>query len=436
MRKAKQLALIMAAVLAGGSMLGCGNTAGSTAGKNEGTVAESSGNAETTKASNNDGGKIKLTFFHYLEQYQDQFGKLVELYKEKNPNVELEIEIIGSDYDKILQTRVASGEVPDIFLSGPFSKNELYSSVSYDLGNEDFINEVEIGKEYRAANGQLTAVPFSSQAWGILYNKEVFEKAGIEEQPKTLEELEGVCKKLKDAGYIPFAQGYKSNYIKTQFFGFTFSVDDNCEENIQQLKDKTKELKDFDFIQKIFNTAELVNNNTQPNPFDDDFAAAAARLGLGEAAMMVSGDWIVGNAQKANPDCKLGLMVLPLSDDPADAKIYVSASTGLHINKDSKNLDVALDFLNWLVTSPETKDWMSNDMRSLSAIKGVSPSDSPVLEDAMVYIENGQTGIWASNLFPSGIDVELIPAIDKFLLGEITKEDAIDEMNEAWKVFE
>lgn len=422
MKRRRVMAAMIALVMAGGLLAGCG--------AKENTGASQDGTQEVSQ------GKTELTFFHYLEQYQEQFDQLAELYAEANPDVELKIECIGSDYDKILQTRVASGEVPDIFISGPYMKNENYASVSYNLANEEFTKEVEIGPEFLASNGELTAIPFVTQAWGILYNQGVFEKLGITDAPETLDELDRVCRQLQDAGIIPFAMGYKSDYVKKQLFGFPFGVDENYKQNIEQLASKEKELKDFEFIYKIFDGAELIGTYLQPNPFNDDFATAGAKLGTGEAAMMVCGDQIVQNAKKANPDSTIGLMPYPLSNDPSDAKIYTCASAGLHVSKDSDNREAALDFIDWMVTSQEVKDWLSNDMEILSAIKGVTPTGSQVMMDAQKWISEGKSSAWASNLFPQGVETELISAMDKFLLGDISKEEAIDEMSTAWMEFE
>lgn len=433
--KSKVLAMVMSVVMTGSLLSGCG---GSTSEVSEADAADEgvSVKEEAVQETEDSEEEIEITFFHYLEQYQDQFDTLVAMYKEVKPNVTLKVECIGGDYDKILQTRVATGEVPDIFASGSYTKNEVYSSVSYDLTNENFISDIEIGPEFIASNGEMSAFPFTSQAWGILYNMDIFEQAGITKLPETLEELQGVCETLKAAGITPFAQGYNSSYVKSQLFGFPFAVDNNFIENIDKLSAKEAELKDFEFIGKIFDMAGLIGDYTQENPFDDDFASAAARLGLGEAAMMTQGDWGVENALKANPDARIGIMALPLSDNPEDAKVYLSASVGLHVNKDSEHLDEALAFTNWLVTSQEAKDWISKDLKALSAINGVSPEGSQALNDAVAYMEAGKTVPWGSSTFPSGVGSELEPAIDKFLLGEMSKEDAIEEMSRVWAAFE
>lgn len=172
--KSKVLAMVMSVVMTGSLLSGCG---GSTSEVSEADAADEgvSVKEEAVQETEDSEEEIEITFFHYLEQYQDQFDTLVAMYKEVKPNVTLKVECIGGDYDKILQTRVATGEVPDIFASGSYTKNEVYSSVSYDLTNENFISDIEIGPEFIASNGEMSAFPFTSQAWGILYNMDIFE---------------------------------------------------------------------------------------------------------------------------------------------------------------------------------------------------------------------------------------------------------------------
>lgn len=432
--KTKWIAMLLAGTVAM-SMTACGAKESDEAQEEEkeSGTEQGTGTAETTDESDEN---IEITFFHYQEQYQEQYDKLVQLYKEVKPNVDIKVEIIGADYDKILQTRVSTDEVPDIFLSGPYNTNETYSSISYDLQNEEFIQDVTIGSEYWASNGELTAVPINTQVWGIIYNKDIFKKVGITELPETLEELEDVCRRIREAGYTPFAQGYKSDYVRAQLMGFPYSVDENYEEAISQIVNKEKELKDFDFIYKILDGVELIGKYSQENPFDDDFAAAATKVGMGEAAMTTNGDWIVENIMKANPDCNIGLMALPLSNDPDDTKIYTCDAVGLHVSKSSKNLDAVLEFIDWMITSEEGKSWMANDMKSLSPIKGVVPEGSSVLEDALGYMGTGNTGGFATYSYPSNLGNGLNVAIDKFLLGEISKEEAVEEMNAVWSELE
>ncbi len=422
MKKSNRFLKAVAIAMAGVMLVGCGGSE-ATSGESSKTSSEGSGDV------------VELTFFSYLEQYQEASTKLEKLYSEVNPNVKIKFEIIGADYDKILQTRISTGDVPDIFLSGPYTLNELYSSVSYDFTDETFMSEVNSGDEYVASNGETTAIPFVSQVFGITYNKDVFEEAGVTEIPDTLSELEVACKKIEEAGFIPFAQGYKSGYVKNFMFGFPYAVDENYKENMEAMIDGEKKLEDFDFIQKIYDSQEVINKYTQDNPYNDDFAAAATRVGVGEAAMTINGNWVEENVLKANPEANLGFFAIPLSEDPADAKAYAAEAVGLHISKDGEHVEEALAFVEWLTTSQEAKDWMSQEVKTISGIKGVAPEGSGVLDDARKYIEEGNTGKWASYIWPTEpVDVGsgLSEIQDKYLLGEITREEAIAQSSEVW----
>lgn len=54
-------------------------------------------------------------------------------------------------------------------------------------------------------DGEITSIPFEKAGAVFYYNKEVFEKAGITEFPKTWDELLEACKKIKDSGVTPIS---------------------------------------------------------------------------------------------------------------------------------------------------------------------------------------------------------------------------------------
>ena len=56
--------------------------------------------------------------------------------------------------------------------------------------------------------GQVDGVTYMTpsalgDAYGVYYNKDIFDQVGITEEPKTWMELLAVCQKLKDAGIQP-----------------------------------------------------------------------------------------------------------------------------------------------------------------------------------------------------------------------------------------
>lgn len=55
-----------------------------------------------------------------------------------------------------------------------------------------------------AGDGKLLTIPFQPEVTVIYYNRQMFEKAGITEEPLSWKEFLSVCAKLKKAGYTPF----------------------------------------------------------------------------------------------------------------------------------------------------------------------------------------------------------------------------------------
>ncbi len=81
------------------------------------------------------------------------------------------------------------------------------------IANEALAGKIfENVKQTVSKNGKLLAVPIESTAWGVLYNKDIFEKCGLQ-APNTLNELKNVCQVLKENGYTPFLLAYQEQWV-------------------------------------------------------------------------------------------------------------------------------------------------------------------------------------------------------------------------------
>lgn len=384
--------------------------------------------ADTSTADTEPAEPVELTFWNYLQEYVSAVDKLPELYKKDHPNVTLNINVISADYDKYLQTQLATGEIPDVYTSGSYSLVERYAPYSEDLTNEPFWDNLDSSyNDACSAEGKLYTAPFLIQIWGVIYNKDIFEKSGVTQLPETLTELKDVVEKVKAAGYTPFSEGFKESWVIEQLSQFPWGINADNTQRIQDWIADKGSFKDDPISDKLFNMMTIVRDNSQNKPADTDYMTQCTYVAEGQAAMMTQGDWSVANVYKVNPDANVGIMPLPLSEDPNDARVYATAGQTLHIGKDVENLEAAKEFLNWLYTSEDAKSWWSNDMKVLTAIKGLSPADSPVLADGLKLIDEGKSAGWGN--LPTGLSEEVQPAVQKFIFGAATKEEAIDEIS-------
>ena len=133
------------------------------------------------------------------------------------------IEHISDNYEAVLKTQMASSNAPDIFswqgylAMVPFVEDNKVA----DLSNESFDsivfpNFLESGKK----DGRQYGIPTIMQSLGLLYNKDVFEKAGITEIPRTISALKEAVEKIKAIGVQPFTSGLKDQWVCYDLFWF------------------------------------------------------------------------------------------------------------------------------------------------------------------------------------------------------------------------
>ncbi|WP_320129423.1 ABC transporter substrate-binding protein [uncultured Sphaerochaeta sp.] len=125
----------------------------------------------------------------------------------KHPNVKINIEMVPNDnFLTMLKTKIASNDAPMIFdldriNTLEFAKAGNLADVSATEGlkenfSADILSQGKIGST-------LYGVPLDVSAYGIFYNKDVFDKYGLQ-IPTTDSELKKVCETLLANGITPF----------------------------------------------------------------------------------------------------------------------------------------------------------------------------------------------------------------------------------------
>ena len=153
---------------------------------------------------------------------------------------------------------------------------------------------------------------------GIFYNKDMFEKAGIEpataEKPWTLAQLEDAAKKLTtdDCYGITMSLDAKDETCIYFFLPLIYSQDSSV---LDKDGETAEGFLNGDATKNVFNwIKEMADNGyTSATPAENSFE-------LGQAAMALTGSWEPGNLAKY--DINWGLMPMPVYDEnstPASA---------------------------------------------------------------------------------------------------------------------
>lgn len=186
-KKLKLLMSITISAVIGTSLLaGCGSKGGST-----------------------ENGKVKLELFSTKAENKTILQSLANEFQEKNPDIEISINS-PANAGTVLKTRLAKNDMPDLVaLGADVNYGALVdANALVDLTNDGIIENIQ--KPYLDMlhgiasndNGKIYGVPYATNADGVLYNKDIFSKLGLQ-IPKTWDEFMAVSKKIKDAGQLP-----------------------------------------------------------------------------------------------------------------------------------------------------------------------------------------------------------------------------------------
>src|SRR6188472_672026 len=136
---------------------------------------------------------------------QARMAGLIAAYTALHPNVSIEVETHpgGTEGDNLVKTRLATGDMPDLFYynSGSLLQALNPADTLVDLSGEPFVaNLQESYLPTVSANGKVVGVPTEgSLGGGILYNRTIYSDLGLS-VPKTWAEFAANNDKIKADG--------------------------------------------------------------------------------------------------------------------------------------------------------------------------------------------------------------------------------------------
>ncbi|NOU67853.1 extracellular solute-binding protein [Paenibacillus sp. LMG 31461] len=327
-------------------------------------------NASATPVAKQEKVKVRMAYWNK----EDSVKSLLDLIKQKLPNIELEYQFIDNkQFDNIVATQLAAQSGPDIISVSP-PTSAKYAKLGYlaDLNSlADRYNEA--GKNVYTTDGKLYALPGISWFEGIFYNKEIFDKYGLK-PPTTFDEELKLHESLKKNGVKPQAMGAKSwEPMMKSSMGLVMndflSKPENKTFDVQYgLGQKTLEGSWNSALEKW---TELIKQGyiTQ-DMLGVDYDQALDEFATGKAAMWESGPWAMEAIKKKNPNIKVDMFPF-YGSTPGAGWLIGGPGVGFAANSKSKNADAVKQVLD-LISTPEGQKAFWNDNKGGSSyLKGV-----------------------------------------------------------------
>jgi multiple sugar transport system substrate-binding protein len=182
-------------------------------------------------SSGSSGGKVTLTYRLWDDQQKVGYEKVMAAFERENPNIHVKIELLPFDqYWTKLTADAVAGTAPDVFWMQTtefpefVTKGILADLSSLKLDPTAYNKNVVDSYTYK---GKLYGVPKDWGIVGMLYNKDLFDKANIQ-MPKTLTWAPDGSGTLLDTarkltvdknGKHPDQPGFDKNNVKQYGFG-------------------------------------------------------------------------------------------------------------------------------------------------------------------------------------------------------------------------
>ncbi len=346
----------------------------------------------------------------------------------------------GADLGQQLRADYAAGEMPDIFIIAGVEDYKEWESIILDLSGEAWTDKTSVAF---TQGGKVYGFPVAVEGWGMAYNADVLAAAGVD--PASLVNLaaykaafakmDGMKAELgidsvvsmaasADMGWVTAHHNFNSLLSNGLEYGDLSVVNDLLAGKVD-----AQRLSDYaDWVELLFTYADKTVLTT--GNYDSQVGAFAT----GKAAFLHQGNWTDPNMAAAN--ATFDMAFAPHGSMSADTDgIFVAAPSFYVINKESKNIEAAKQFLNDMVFTDAGNNYMVNEAGMIPAYSNVSLNPTGKLSKSVQeWAAAGKVFSWSQYYFTNDFrDQTLAPIYNQFANGTITKEKFVSLMTDAFE---
>lgn len=406
------------------------------------------------------------------EATQALWDGIIEEYTEKSGVTVVMENFENSEFRTWMTTQHAANNAPDVFDMNyswgweDYKKGYLLDLTEFlgetnpyneDRVLEDTLSEMLMQQAVDPDNGAIPGVPSRVLGVKIIYNKTMFDDAGINGRPKTYDELKDACQKLADKGYVPFGfANAKVNdaHMNWWLHNFISQMDSGLREEMDLdgngfvTKNELVAATDkgmIDFSQAPFKDAiEILKDFSQywNSDFNSTDQTGVVDLWLsGKVAMTTVGSFQANLLSELDGmDFEYGLMALPiLTEDNYPDVTGKSLNNGGRLvdvyavtkNSDPVKQAAALDFVNYML-SPEVLNKLMNQLLVIPPVK-----DMEMSEELKGWLTTDTEDVLRANYFGYATSKEFtdfqVLTSQVFLIDGMELDDYTVQLNGEWK---
>ena len=295
---------------------------------------------------------------HKTDREEDgTIAKMIAEFNKVYPNITVETEGV-TDYQEDSLLRLSTGDWGDIMFIPAVDKAQL-STYFVPFGTVEEMDQYINFANEQASEGICYGIGYMGNAQGLLYNKAVFEAAGVTELPKTPDELIAALQAIKDNTdaiplYTNYAAGWTMGGQWDAFLGAITTGDDTWlnqkfVHTAEPFKDNGDGTGAYALYKILYDA--VANGLIEDDYTTTDWEGCKGMINRGEIGCMVLGSWAVAQMKAAgdNPD-DIGYMPFPIT---VNGQQYATAAPdyayAINVNSSDDNKAAAMVFIKWMV---------------------------------------------------------------------------------------
>ena len=340
----------------------------------------------------------------------------------------------SGQYDTTLTAELDKDAAPTMFQVGNVGAVNSYGEFCYNLEGTDVYNEMTT-TDFNLKNeaGETVSIGYCYEAFGIIVNKALLEKAGHSvDEITNFESLKAVADDIHaradELGFDAFTSAGLDGSSSWRFSGHLANMplyyefrDDGVTEQPATIKGTY--LENYKNIWDLYITDTATTGAALLSATGDQ---AEAEFGEGKAAFYQNGTWEYSNLTSAdkfgmNPD---DLTMIPIycgveGEEKAGLCCGTENCWAVNKNASPEDIQATLDFMYWAVTSEEGTTMLAEQFGPCP-FKNAKTPENVFFAAANEYVANGNyTVTWAFNWTPAVDDwrAAVVDALSQYTTG-------------------
>lgn len=352
--------------------------------------------------------------------------------------VKVTVKTSGGDspYAESLKAEFQSDRQPDIFVVEGMGGYNTWKSKLAPYEGDEWIDLTAL--EF-VVDDVVYGFPVAVEAWGMAYNVELLNKAGVDPASLTSQEayaeafakIDSMKDELGITSVVAMTAGPDMAWV-TGLHNFNGYLSAGLEYGDRTVIDKLnngeadmQRLTEYaDWVEILFNYSDeaiLLTGN---------YGAQVGQFATQQAVFLHQGNWVDPTLKEYGVSFDMAYAPHASVKGEHDA-IFIGAPSFYVINNESPYQDAAREFLNFMATSEEGHNYMVNEAQMIAAFTNVTLTPSaPLSADVANWVskENGAY-TWLQNDMPDGFGMGTLgPIYNSYASGDLTKEEFIAQV--------